>query len=147
VFEKQSDEYPGRPTGDIIITLKERKAPCEFQRKQNDLYYRKQISLRDALCGYNFIIHHLDGRNIRCKSSSSIIKPGNRKKIEGEGMRIRQNGKDTGKNGNLYIIFDVVFPDKLGKTAVNQLKKALPTIITTNSNVDHVDIEYAPTNE
>jgi len=71
----------------------------------------KTISLADALTGVDFTITHLDGSKIRVKNTpGEVIKPEDLKTLEGKGLPFH---KKTWENGNLFIIFKVVFPDSL----------------------------------
>lgn len=128
-FEKKSDEYPGTIPGDIVIVIKERNN-THFRRLGNDLMIQKQITLKDALCGLEFIIEQLDGRRILVNTEKcGIIKPNQTKAIREEGMPIRRNEELIGQ-GTLIVHFDVVFPDK--KLSAKE-KKQLNTILLNNS--------------
>ena len=145
IFENQSDECPGKPTGDIIVILRE-KNNSNFMRKGDDLIYKHDITLQEALCGYEFTVTHLDGRQLKIQSPThcDIIKKGDRRRVKGEGMNVRRGGKDLGQRGDLLIEFNVIFPKSLDKKVRNQLKKLLPSpnSATANNGVNHVDIIY-----
>lgn len=58
--------------GDIIFVIKE--LPHDrFRRVGTDLFMKKRLSLRDALCGCSFTFKHLDGRNILVKVRASVV--------------------------------------------------------------------------
>ncbi len=67
---------------------------------------RKPISLIDALCGADLNFTTIDKRNFTVKTSD-IIKPDSVYKISSEGMPVNE----TGYRGDLFILFDVVFPN------------------------------------
>lgn len=91
----------------MILVIKS-KPHAEFQRRDDDLWMRKKISLNEALCGYTTVIDHLDGRKVVLKSKpGEVIKPEAVRGVIGEGMP----NKDSGERGNLYIIFSVEFPE------------------------------------
>jgi len=74
-FRGMSDEHPNSEPGDIIFVLQE-KEHAVFTRKNNDLLIKKEVTLYEALCGYKFVITHLDGRKIVVTSKpGEIIKP------------------------------------------------------------------------
>jgi DnaJ family protein A protein 2 len=50
--------------GDLYVRLNIEPHPV-FKRKGADLYMEKNISLLEALTGFNFEIEHLDGHKIR----------------------------------------------------------------------------------
>lgn len=68
---------PDTITGDIIFVLQQ-KDHSKFRRKSDDLYAEHNLSLTEALCGFQFVLTHLDGRLLLIKSSpGEVIKPGN----------------------------------------------------------------------
>lgn len=96
-----------------------------------------KISLTEALCGFDkAIVTHLDGRGIRVKNlPGNVIKPGMVKRVSNEGM---PTYKRPDNRGDLYIQFDVEFPDD-GFAAVEKLK-GLETILpkgSTNASEKH----------
>lgn len=67
---------PGVEPGDVVIVLQQ-KPHEKFKRQDCDLYMTHKISLTEALCGFQFIVKHLDGRDIVVKHpAGQIIKPG-----------------------------------------------------------------------
>lgn len=92
---------------DIKIAILEKRS-SRFIREGNDLYVRKIITLTQAICGLSFPIKHLDGRILIVNSEpDQIIKPGMEMVVKGEGFPIFES---PGQKGDLYIVFDVVFP-------------------------------------
>lgn len=67
---------PDTVTGDIVIVLQVKEHP-KFKRKYDDLYIDHTLSLTEALCGFQFTLIHLDGRQLLIKSNpGEVIKPG-----------------------------------------------------------------------
>lgn len=67
---------PDTVTGDIVFVLQQKEHP-KFKRKGEDLYYEHTLSLTEALCGFQFVLTHLDGRQLLIKSNpGEVIKPG-----------------------------------------------------------------------
>lgn len=67
---------PDTVTGDIVFILQVKEHP-RFKRKYDDLFIEHTVSLTEALCGFQFILTHLDGRQLLIKSNpGEIIKPG-----------------------------------------------------------------------
>lgn len=67
---------PDTITGNVIFVLQQ-KSHSKFRRKSDDLYVEHNLSLTEALCGFLFVLTHLDGRQLLIKSSpGEIIKPG-----------------------------------------------------------------------
>lgn len=66
---------PDTVTGDIVFVLQMKEHP-KFKRKGDDLFYELDINLTEALCGFQFPVTHLDGRQLLIKSlPGEIIKP------------------------------------------------------------------------
>lgn len=67
---------PDTVTGDIVFVLQQKEHP-KFKRKGDDLFVEHTLSLTEALCGFQFILTHLDGRQLLIKSEpGEVIKPG-----------------------------------------------------------------------
>ncbi|GFH11188.1 uncharacterized protein HaLaN_06649 [Haematococcus lacustris] len=117
---------PGLQPGDVILVVQQ-KEHDSFKRIGIELILEKRISLRDALCGVGFHIKHLDGRVLKVVTApGEVIKPDSFKCIRDEGMPI--HGRPF-QRGNMYIKFDVVFPDQLSPDLVNALSRALPASV------------------
>ena len=120
----EGNESNGKKTSDLIFRIKELKHG-EFERKGNDLIYTATISLIQALCSETVRIVTLDGRSLLV-AMDEIIHPKTLKRIEGEGMPIYTDEGGESHKGNLYIKFDIEFPEKLdqiAKDAVIELLK------------------------
>ncbi|KAG9326958.1 hypothetical protein KVV02_001908 [Mortierella alpina] len=104
----EADQLPDVETGDVILVLVQ-KPHALFERSGADLSCKITISLVEALCGFSkILITHLDGRGIHIEQpAGSVIRPGDVKKIIGEGMPHFKRPIDK---GDLYITFEVEFP-------------------------------------
>ncbi|XP_031502562.1 dnaJ protein homolog 2-like [Nymphaea colorata] len=123
VFQGDADEAPDTITGDIVFVL-QLKDHSKFKRKHDDLYVEHSLSLTEALCGFQFALTHLDGRQLLIKSNpGEIVKPGQYKAINDEGMPHHQRPFMRGK---LYIHFNVDFPETLSPDQCRNLEKILP---------------------
>lgn len=108
VFEGQADEAPDTVTGDIVFILQLKEHP-KFKRKQDDLYVEHNVTLTEALCGFQFVLTHLDGRQLLIKTNpGEVIKPDQYKGINDEGMPQYQRPFMKGK---LVIHFNITFPE------------------------------------
>lgn len=124
VFQGEADEAPDTITGDIVFVL-QLKDHSKFKRKGDDLYVEHTLNLTEALCGFQFPLTHLDGRQLLIKSSpGEIVKPGQYKAINDEGMPQYQR---PFMKGRLYIHFNVEFPES-GVLSPDQCK-ALESIL------------------
>merc|ERR1719428_2299269 len=74
-FRAMADEHPDADTGDVIFVVKEEEH-ADIRRKGADLYIERQISLVEALCGFQMEFTHLDGRKLLIKTTpGDIVKP------------------------------------------------------------------------
>jgi DnaJ family protein A protein 2 len=121
-FRDASDELPGVRAGDLVVVLNESKHD-RFIRKGPHLYHKKKITLLQALTGFQFPLVHMDGRVLVVNSEPGVIvKPGNIVAIRDEGMPIEQNPYER---GNLYINFEIEFPNRIDSEAMKNLVAVL----------------------
>jgi DnaJ-class molecular chaperone len=105
--------------GDVKIVINIQNTTI-FKRDGLNLNMEKDISLKESLCGFDFIIHHVNGKQLRYTSDAgSPLKDGIIKVITGFGME-RENSK-----GNLCIKFNVKYPEKLTAEQITRLREIL----------------------
>ena len=115
-YPLKGNESPGRKNSDLIVKIKEIPNKVFKRVNKNDLLYIHKISLRDALNSMPVVFNHLDGRKLNI-SMDEIISPDTIKIIKNEGMPIIDEEKPIesvtleNKKGDLYIKFDIQFPD------------------------------------
>jgi DnaJ family protein A protein 2 len=103
--------------GDIKLFIKIEN-DTEFKRSGLDLILEKTISVKEALCGFTFELKYITGKVYTINNSSgNIISNGYRKIIPNMGL-----SRET-HTGNLIIIFNVKFPEKLSEETMEQLKQ------------------------
>src|SRR3990167_1581149 len=140
-FYEKGDQAPGITPGDIIIVLKERDNDTPFKRRGDDLIFEKNITLLEALTGYEFLITHLDGRVLVVRSTQGdITKQGDIRVIRDEGMPLHKNPH---LKGNLFVAFNIKWPEpgSLTKEQVQLLTKALPPKPSLGSiPMDHEEV-------
>ena len=105
--------------GDIklIITINNNS---DFKREGLELIYNKNISLKEALCGFSFEITYLNGKKYTINNKKgNIITPNYKKIIPNMGIK-RDNHV-----GNLIIIFNVIFPDNLSSKIIDKIENLL----------------------
>jgi DnaJ-class molecular chaperone len=102
--------------GDIKLFIKIEN-DTEFRRVGLDLLLEKTITVKEALCGFSFELKYITGKVYTINNfSGNIISHGYRKLIPNMGFSRDQH------TGNLVIIFNVKFPDKLSEEVMEQLK-------------------------
>jgi len=121
-FKEEGDELPGIIPSDISFIVCE-KLHSKFIRNNNDLIYKQEISLKQALLSSFIIkIKTLDDR-ILSIPINNIISPGYIHYVKNEGMPIsKTNGKEK---GDLLIKFEIIFPQKLTQKQLNMIKQYL----------------------
>ncbi|MCO5593758.1 hypothetical protein L7F22_047775 [Adiantum nelumboides] len=71
----EADEVPDTVTGDIVCVL-QLKEHAKFKRKGDDIFVEHTLNLKEAPCGFQFVIVHLDGRKLLIKPApGEIVKP------------------------------------------------------------------------
>lgn len=91
-----------------------------FKRNGLDLIYEKEISLKEALCGFNFNIKYINGKMLKMNNNAgSIIHPTFQKMVGNLGFK---RGEHV---GNLIIIFNVKFPSALTSEQIDAIGKIL----------------------
>ncbi|KAK3739079.1 hypothetical protein QZH41_011817 [Actinostola sp. cb2023] len=106
-FRGEGDQEPNVEPGDIILILQQKNHDT-FTRRGEDLYITKDIGLVEALCGFQMVIKHMDGRDLVVNyPPGNVIEPDCLRGAINEGMPIYRNPHEK---GNLYIRFNIVFP-------------------------------------
>ncbi|XP_038069976.1 dnaJ homolog subfamily A member 2-like [Patiria miniata] len=124
-FHGEGDQQPGIESGDVIIVLVEKEHDT-FKRAGHDLYIEQEVSITQALCGFQITLKHLDDRQLLIKNPpGSIIQPGCKRVVENEGMPHHRN---PFTKGSLIMKFNVVFPENNFATPeqLKKLEKLLP---------------------
>lgn len=141
-YANEGDQEPGMTPGDVVVVL-EQEDNKTFRRDGLNLFMKKSITLLEALTGFSFVINHLDGRSILCKSEpGAVVKPGSVRCIREEGM---PKHKDPYVKGDLYVEFDVVFPTPgtITPQQAKALKGALPGPASSSDSKDSSAMEEA----
>ncbi|KAG0749320.1 hypothetical protein G6F57_002239 [Rhizopus arrhizus] len=119
-FPGEGDELENGTTQDIEFVLEE-KPHSVFKREGDNLRMTIQLTLLEALTGFQKKIKTLDDRTLSVNNTKSVVQSGQESHISGEGM---PNSK-TGKKGSLIITYEVKFPTSLTEDQKQQLKIAL----------------------
>lgn len=76
-----------------------------YERKGLNLIYTQTVSFKESICGFAYIMSHIDGSKLNLKSSrGNIIQNGDEKNIKGRGFT------RDGQVGDLIIKFKVTPP-------------------------------------
>mmetsp|Transcript_56013 Transcript_56013/g.124950 ORF Transcript_56013/g.124950 Transcript_56013/m.124950 type:complete len:456 (-) Transcript_56013:78-1445(-) len=134
-FPGASDEAPGHDAGDLIIVIREKTHPT-FQRVQDSLVVKTQLSLAEALCGFERKMKFLDGSDLVIRSEpNQVVKPGDMMVMRGKGMPSRR----THRTGDLFVQIQVDFPKEIPSSSRQPLAellggKALSSEASTDSS-------------
>ncbi|KAL4234604.1 DnaJ subfamily A member 2 [Mactra antiquata] len=124
-FRGEGDQLPDLEPGDVIIVLQQKDHDV-FSREGDNIYLQHKISLTEALCGFEFTVKQLDGRELVVKHpAGTVIEPGALKVVKGEGFPHYRNPFEK---GDLFIKFEVEFPPQNFANAqqLKKLEKLLP---------------------
>jgi len=119
VFEGVADEKPGMQAGHLHFVVMEEKHGV-YHRDRDDLYLTMEIPLVDSLTGFSFDLKHLDGHEFTV-TRDGITDCDFVQKVTGKGMP-RRNGRGF---GNLFITYEVDFPDDLTAKQKTEIRKIL----------------------
>jgi len=121
-FNGEGDENINMTPGDIQFIIKEKKHDL-FERAGNDLIRTINISLKQALCGVNVNVLTLDKRRLKIPITENTISPGYIHRVQGEGMPISKT--DGHQRGDLFIKFNIKFPEKLNERQKDAIRQNL----------------------
>merc|ERR1719254_494342 len=106
VFKSLGEQQPKKIPGDIVLKMKARKHDV-FRRMGMDLHMDIDISLREALLGFDRTIKHLDGHSVSI-SFRGVMQPFGVLRIDEEGMP--QKGDPTTR-GALFVKCRIKMPE------------------------------------
>lgn len=132
VFESEADEHPDYVAGNLNVYIYETEPEVSqdpgfrhdgtfFRRKDNDLYWKEVISLREAWMGeWSRNITHLDGHTVHLsRKRGEVVQPSQVDTVTNEGMPTYHHGHthehdhEADEFGKLYIEYVVVLPDQM----------------------------------
>ena len=143
VFKGKGHQLTENEVGDLIVTIDVNEHEY-YDRDNNDLIMKKEVSLNDALCGFTFKIKDINDNELIVMTDKIIdVEPMG---LVGKGLP-DIDSPDASEYGNIVILFDVIFPETLDKETKEALRKLLPDSVTLEtSEEDKVltleDVEY-----
>ena len=129
---KGSKGFNGGPNGDIYIQFKV-KEHAIFQREGDDIYLDLPITIAEAVLGCKKEIPTVYGNLV------IEIDAGTQ---SGTKLRIKSKGVEnvrTGRKGDMYVIVNVLIPEKLDKQQKELFKELADTNLRTNSEFKTID--------
>lgn len=126
-FNGEGNELPDAEAGDLLIKISVKKHKL-YTRAGADLIIEKEITLKQALLGFNFTLKYLDGKDFVVSTiPGEVVEHGGLKSCKGKGLPFY---RDAMSHGNLIIKFKVKFPK--GTDLTEDIKKALDKVLTSN---------------
>lgn len=123
-FEQIADEAVGHISGDLIFVVSQTKHQY-FTRNGDDLSVSIEITLAEALVGFDKEIEHLDGHRVKI-ARNEVSHCSQVLKISGEGMP-RKGGRSNSKSyGDLYVTLLIVFPERLTEPQKDSIRAVFP---------------------
>ena len=121
-FSREGDQRPDCVPADIVFIIKDKPHNYFKRDKNNNLIYKANISLRDALCGGDIPVPLLDGQ-FKHLSWHNVIQPGETKRFSGEGLPLP---KMPIRRGDLIVEFNIIFPKNLSGASRDIIQRSLP---------------------
>jgi len=110
----------GGPSGDLYLEFKVSSHDF-FTREGDDIYLTVPLTITEAILGCKKDIRTLDSivtLNIKAGTNTN-----DKQRIKGKGIK----NSSTGRVGDMYIIFDVILPDRLSREQKNLFEKLAST--------------------
>jgi DnaJ-class molecular chaperone len=130
--------------GNIVITVDEithntfKRSPLQPLH----LYMNQKISVFQALLGdFDFTVGGLNKEKIILNMGTNIIKPGTVLCIHKKGMM--QNNNNNIVYGNLYVIFDIEFPNELTEFQRSSLRTMTDYVTTKKKKNNDITWEFS----
>ena len=122
-FRGEGDQKPGHIPADIVIVIKDKKHPNFIRDKSNNLVFKAEVSLRDALCGNTCVKVPTINGQLHTLNIKNPLQPGDIRTIQGEGLPLP---KSSTKRGDIIIEFSIQFPRNLSGAQKDVLRDILP---------------------
>lgn len=120
VFTEQSDQELNKTTGDVVVILQQLKNE-NFIRTGDDLQCQYSLTVAEALCGFKIVIPYLNKKKLLLNRENQITRPGEVFVVKNFGMPVAEKNY---QRGNLYVKFNVKFPEHLDESQKNNIQRA-----------------------
>ena len=119
--------YNGGPNGDIYIEFKVKNHPL-FERKDNDIYVDVPLTITEAVLGCKKEVPTLTGVVVLDVDAGS--QSGDQLRLRGKGIK----DPTSSKKGDMYVVLDVVIPNKLDRKQKELFKELSKTDLETGNS-------------
>ena len=117
-FEGEGHDIIGGLSGDLIVNINLKKDD-NFWIIGHNLYTQINITLKEALTGFKYIMTHPNGDTLYIEDDNEIITSNTKKCYKGLGL------KQDDKFGYFQVNFNIIFPDTLNTETKEKLRKIL----------------------
>lgn len=121
VKDNMGEQRAGSVPGDVIVRIKQQLSGSGFVRKNSDLFTTIQVTVFEALLGFNKQILHLDDSPV-VVANTRVTQPSETLLLSDFGMPTEEDDEF----GNMYVEVKVVFPSKLSPGDVSKILSAFP---------------------
>jgi DnaJ-class molecular chaperone len=105
--------------GDIKLFVKINNT-SQLTRDGLNLIYKKQITLKESLCGFSFDLPYLNGKTFKISNSGGVVVGNGYNKV------IPNLGLSRDDHvGSLIINFTILYPEKISEEQVKELERIL----------------------
>ena len=121
VFNKLGEQPKkhNQEAGDLILELRINEH-SNFTRKNNDLYYKLNVTLTESILGKDISIPYFDDTIKININQFGVINPNKQYIIKNRGLPIM----NSDKKGNMFIEFTIIYP-KIEKDEISNLSSVL----------------------
>lgn len=121
-FTGKSEERPGHETGDLIAVIRQENHRY-FERDGDDLRTAVDLSLKQALLGFDLNIHHLDEELVALQHEGEVTQHHQVRAYTGKGMpRFRRKKR----YGDMHIEYRVAMPETVSEVQRSALVDLFP---------------------
>jgi DnaJ-related protein SCJ1 len=117
VYDMEADQSPDEIPGDVIFTVSTAPHPI-FTRKGNDLEASFNLTLREALLGFEKKLTHLDGHEVEI-DEPSVVQFNQQYVIKDEGLPIHHVPSEK---GTLTVTYKVILPESLTEAQAEAIR-------------------------
>lgn len=111
------DAPNGGIPGDLLVVIRE-MPHAKFARQGNDLYFKLEVPVLDALVGGNVVVTTIDGKQLSAKIQQGVSE-GAKIRFSGKGMPINESKTAF---GDMFGVVTLKMPQKLNATEIETLK-------------------------
>jgi len=115
-YSGKSEERPGHETGDLIAVIRQQEHRY-FEREGDDLRTAVDVSLKQALLGFDLSIKHLDDSLVQLAHTGEITSHQQVRKYQNKGMPLYKRRR---RFGDMFVEYRVQMPAKI--TSKDRLK-------------------------